>query len=135
MATAIFIDFEAFQHGNEDFMIKELCILDENAPLKPLTFVFKPTKTWDILKSSQKRTYAYQEHQLHHLAWSEGSNSYCTSCLERNIKRAIPLYRDANCYVLGKKRQISCVENYPCLTLLNIRLLILIKTYLVHLHI
>ena len=51
MATAIFIDFEAFQHGNEDFMIKELCILDENVPLKPLTFVFKPTKPWDILKS------------------------------------------------------------------------------------
>ena len=119
MATAIFIDFEAFQHGNEDFMIKELCILDENAPLKPLTFVFKPTKPWDILKSSQKRTYAYQEHQLHHLAWSEGSKSYCTSCLERNIKRAIPLYRDANCYVLGKQKADFLRRELPMLNIIE----------------
>ena len=101
MSAVLFIDFEAFQHGDEDFKIKELCILDVTAPLKPLTFLFKPTKPWDALKSIQKRTYAYQEHNLHHLSWSEGNKSYCTSCLERHIKRAVPMYQSACCYVLG----------------------------------
>jgi hypothetical protein len=116
---AMFIDFEAFQHGNEDFMIKELCILDESAPLKPLTFVFKPTKPWDKLNGSQKRTYAYQEHKLHQLAWNEGSKSYCNSCVERNIKRAMPLYENANCYVVGKQKADFLRRELPMLNIIE----------------
>jgi len=116
---AIFIDFEGFQHGKEDFMIKELCILDENASLKPLTFLFKPMKPWDELKSSQRRTYAYQEHRLHHLTWSEGSKSYCTSCLERNIKKAIPLYEQAICYVMGKQKADFLRRELPMLNIIE----------------
>lgn len=119
MTTTVFIDFEAFQHGSEDFMIKELCILDVNTPLKPLTFLYKPSKPWDLLKSAHKRTYAYQEHHLHRLSWNEGSKSYCTNCLMRHIKKAIPLYEDANFYVLGKQKADFLRKELPNLNIIE----------------
>lgn len=104
MSTTLFIDFESFQHGDEDFQLKELCILDSSAPLKPISYVFKPSKKWEALNKQQQRTYAYLEHHLHHLSWCEGVKRYCSSCVERHIKAAVPSYETARFYVLGKQK-------------------------------
>ena len=75
MGVTCFIEFKAFQHGNESFQIKELCILDADKPLKPLSFLFKPSTAWDMLNYESRRTYKYQEEHLHKLTWSEGDTS------------------------------------------------------------
>jgi hypothetical protein len=119
MSPVLFIDFEAFQHGDEEFQIKELCILDADLPLKPLTFLFKPNRPWEKLNSAQKQTYAYQEHHLHHLSWGEGNKSYCANCVERHIKRAIPLYLSAQCYVLGRQKAEFLRREFPMLAIID----------------
>ena len=115
MSSVIFIDFEAFQQGDETFQIKELCILAADDPLKPLTFLFKPSRQWEKLKSTQKQTYSYQEHHLHHLSWGEGNKTYCVNCLERKIKKAMPMYLEARFYVLGRQKAAFLRRELPML--------------------
>ena len=54
-----FIDFEAFQHGDEDFILKELVVLNVDRPLHPLYFLFKPMCQWNSLDPAKKVTYCY----------------------------------------------------------------------------
>jgi len=119
MSTVLFIDFEAFQHGDEDYQIKELCILDADSPLKPLTFMFQPSTPWDKLSSDRRRTYAYQEHHLHHLAWNEGDIRYCTKCIFHHIQSAFPLVAGVNtvCYVLGSQKTSFLQRELPMLNI------------------
>ena len=88
--NCLFIDFEAFQHGDEDFIIKELCVLDVRAPTQPLYFLFKPPTQWCKLSREQRRTYSYQERHLHHISWNAGEQHYCPNCIQRYIKKKLP---------------------------------------------
>ena len=118
MSPTLFIDFEAFQCGEEDFQIKELCILDAAAPLKPLYFMFKPSLPWDALNRDQKRTYAYQEHHVHHLSWNEGFRRYCRNCVAKQIERVFPLVTvNSICYVLGKQKVEYLQRELPMLNI------------------
>ena len=57
---AIFVDFEAFQHGaSEQFKLKELCILSADRPLTPIHFLFRGLLAWEVPKEDQRMTYAY----------------------------------------------------------------------------
>jgi hypothetical protein len=109
----IFIDFEAFKHGDEDFIIKELCILDTEQPLSPLYFLFKPTVTWDCLSRDQQRTYAYLEHNIHRLAWSEGHARYCRHCVFHYIEEAFPNVHNTTCYILGHQKVTFLRREFP----------------------
>jgi hypothetical protein len=124
----LFIDFEAFQHGSENFLMKELCLLDSNSPLRPLYFLFKPSKVWNELSKEQQRTYAYQEHRIHHLSWSEGYTQYCSHCVEYEIKKAFPLITGIKsiCYVLGRQKADFLRRELP---MLNIQEYEYAKTY------
>ena len=48
------IDFEAFQHGDEQFKIKEICVLDVDRPLAPLYVLYEADRSWDSLTSSEQ---------------------------------------------------------------------------------
>jgi len=113
----VFIDFEAFQHGDESFIIKELCVLDVRQPLKPIHFVFKAPTPWSCLSSHKRHTYTYQEKNLHHLSWHEGKEKrYCSNCLERRIQHEVehqhpePLF-----YVLGEQKAEFLKKEFPSL--------------------
>jgi len=98
-----FIDFEAFQHKNEDFRIKELCVLIAEKPFHPLHYVFKNDKSWSQLSQAKRRTYKYQEKQLHHLTWTEAASPFrhwCAHCIKIELESLGPL----KCYVLGKQK-------------------------------
>ena len=80
------IDFEAFQHGKmEDTVIKELCIMAANNPLKSINFVFRPPCDWSCLSADQRRTYSFEERCLHRLTWNEGTLQFCETCVQNML--------------------------------------------------
>ena len=116
MGGPFFIDFEAFQHGEERFVIKELCVIDKNLPLSPLYFVFKNKNHWSSLNRAQQKTYSYQSNYLHGLQWEEGESHYCQRCLWYWIKRSFPNCQDSIFYVLGEQKRNFLQIEFPKLT-------------------
>jgi hypothetical protein len=121
MPEVLFLDFEAFQHGAEDYRVKELCVLDVKKPLKPLSFVYKQTIPWDLLTPQQRRTYSYEEFNFHQLSWEEGNSLYCAQCLLLAIKEAFPLatQKDTICYVLGQQKAKFMQNELPLLNIVE----------------
>jgi len=112
-----FIEFEAFQHGDESFIIKELCVLSVRQPLKPLHFVFKAPAPWNSLSVTQRRTYTYQYRNLHNLSWEEGvEKRYCRKCVERRIQQATMMNQpEPLFYVLGEQKAEFLKKEFPSL--------------------
>ena len=117
--AAFFIDFEAFQHAEESFTVKELCILNASSPLKPLHYIYKPAVPWTLLASDRKRTYAYQEHALHRLSWSEGSEQYCKSCLMRDINELVACSTNPVFYAIGQQKLAFLQKELPELNIVE----------------
>ena len=114
-----FIDFEAFQHGDEQFVIKEMCIIDYNLPLTPLYFIFKNKVRWSSLKRDRQKTYSYQTRNIHGLQWEEGQSRYCQKCIFYWIKEMFPHCEESLFYVLGDQKQRFLENEFPKLTFLN----------------
>ena len=111
---AIFVDFEAFQHGaTERFKLKELCVLSSDRPLTPLYFLFRASPPWEKLDVEQQKTYAYQSRHLHHLEYSEGVASFCKSCVARMIKAAFPEWQTCIFYVMGAQKMDYLRHKFP----------------------
>jgi hypothetical protein len=118
-----FIDFEAYQHGNEEFHIKELCVMDSGNPLRYMMYVFLPQKTWDMVTDEEKTSYRYQHRRLHGLSWQEGYTRYCTNCLQRDIlywmSNAAATLEDSVFYVLGQQKANFLRQQFPQLFILD----------------
>jgi hypothetical protein len=102
MAHAYFIDFEAFQHGEEDPQFKELCIIDASRPMEPLYYVFQPSMNWEELPSERQSTYNYNTRRIHHLHWLDGITRYCKKCIMHHVKMKFPNWSNGLFYVLDK---------------------------------
>jgi hypothetical protein len=103
--TVFIIDFEAFQHGSEPFILKELCILDTRYPCRQMHLIFAPPCQWKELQRNKQRTYAYAIHRLHQLCWNEGSLDFCDKCLNRTLDRwLMPKGSEPIFYVLGHQK-------------------------------
>ena len=85
--SVYFIDFEAFQHGDEDFNVKELCIIYVAKPNKQLYYLYLPPCLWNSLTREQQRTYQYANRDIHKLSLDEGYVRFCTECLQRDMDR------------------------------------------------
>ena len=108
-----FIDFEAFQHGEEHYRIKELCILDVDRPLSPLYFIFAADKSWDALRISQQKTYSFQSRHIHGLGYDEGVTLYCSSCVARLMKQTFPNCLNGIFYVMGLQKMNFLITQFP----------------------
>jgi len=108
-----FVDFEAFQHGEERFHIKELCIIDVDNPLKPVYFLFKADKNWHGLSDCVKQTYNFQTNNLHQLAWNEGETRYCRRCVQYCVETIFPLCRNGIFYVMGTQKLKYLQDQFP----------------------
>ena len=113
MAHSFFVDFEAFQHGQESFKLKELCIINLDSPLAPTHYVFRPSKSWEQLDPRQQKTYHYITQRLHHLTYNEGSVYYCKQCIWTSIKRLFPTWRSGTFYVMGDQKKRFLEQEYP----------------------
>jgi len=107
------IDFEAFQHGDEQFKIKELCVLDVDRPLAPLYVLYEADRSWDSLTSSEQKTYSYQRRHVHHLGWEEGDRRYCPVCLMHYIMVDFPQCRNSIFYVMGEQKLKFLQQQLP----------------------
>lgn len=108
------MDFEAFQHGNSKFHIKELCVMNVDKPLVPLYYIFKPHKAWQLLDKAQQKTYSYQQNHLHRLYWEEGQTRYCRRCIQQHIKDVFPDWASSIFYVVGGEQKVSFLtDEFP----------------------
>lgn len=114
-----FIDFEAFQHGEGSFKIKELCVLDADRPFSPLYFLFKADKKWDALDDDIQTTFSYQMRHIHKLGWQEGTSRYCRHCVWDLIKDTFPGCRNGIFYVLGSQKLNYLKHAFPKLNVVE----------------
>ncbi len=113
-----FIDLEAFQHGHKT-IIKELCILDIDRPLRPLYFLFTPPQAWQTLSTAEQDSYDYQERHLHQLSWGEGESRYCRKCVYHHIKENFPACENAIFYVMGHEKCKVLAKMFPKLNFIE----------------
>ena len=118
-----FLDFEAFQHGDEDYQIKELCVMDAANPLRIMSYIFAPPSRWDLLTSEQKATYRFQKERLHRLSWHEGFMRYCNQCVQRDISiwvAAAGAYslNDSLFYTIGEQKAEFLNRQFPNLNIM-----------------
>ena len=83
--SVFFIDFEAFWTNENEFIIKELCIMNVNNMFYPLHYVFKPTLHWSELTKKAATTNKYLSKYFHKLNWYEGTSIFCSTCIKNNI--------------------------------------------------
>ena len=70
----VVLDFEGFRHKKSGFIIKELAVSTENYCD---TVSFLPATSFNILSSSERRSYSWVSKYLHGLNWESGDHPYC----------------------------------------------------------
>ena len=70
----VVLDFEGFLHKKSGFIIKELAVSTENYCD---TVSFLPPTSFNILSSSERRSYSWVSKYLHGLNWESGDYPYC----------------------------------------------------------
>ena len=100
MTGPYFIEFEAFQHGEEEFKIKELCIMEFAHHLRPLHYVFRSEGVLDSLPLEKQTTYRYLSNNVHLLSWHEGVVRFCSKCVMHHIEMAFPDYQSGIFYTM-----------------------------------
>ena len=70
----VVLDFEGFRHKKSGFIIKELAVSTENYCD---TVSFLPPTSFNILSSSERRSYSWVSKYLHGLNWESGDYPYC----------------------------------------------------------
>lgn len=69
------IEFQAFRGNNDEYIVKELVILDLlTYVIYP--FLFKPPFSFNKLNSKSKRTNKWIIKNFHHIGWREGHTDY-----------------------------------------------------------
>ena len=109
--SVFFIDIEAFQDDNADYLIKELCIMNVDNILQPFHYMFDMTESMGSLSKRAQTTNEYLRLWRHHLRWIDGDSNFDPSRILNDLK-SIP--NDAlfyvNDHVNGKK--INTLNKY-----------------------
>lgn len=99
--NTLYIDFEAFQHGNGSYELKELCIFQ--GPYSYMYFIFRPNTDWLLdYDDEARRTFAHLSRRLHRLHWEEGHARYCNSCVFHHITHRFTNWHNAVFIVLDR---------------------------------
>lgn len=78
-----FIDCEGFFGNDNEYIIKELCIMMR---FDTINLMFKPPYDWKYLSNQAKRTNKYLSMNHHRLLWDEGDDVMCTTCITSSIR-------------------------------------------------
>ena len=68
------LDIEGFRHKKSGFLIKEVSVFTHNYSD---TVYFRPPSSFNILSSSEQKSYQWNSKILHGLAWESGDYPYC----------------------------------------------------------
>lgn len=108
-----FVDFEAFQHGDEPYEVKELCIVDADQPFHFFYKLFGPQESWNGMSREQRRTYCYQTRHVHGIDYHEGYKNYCPYHLGKAIKDHFPGCVNEIFYIMGRQKLQFMKKEYP----------------------
>jgi hypothetical protein len=109
-----FLDFEAFQHGEGRYQVKEMCMMDVDRPFaKPLYLLFAPSREWYQLDEKEQRSYKYVSNHLHKLGWYEGDVHYGRFFVLHMIKKTFPEFNKGITYVMGVQKMNFLMDEFP----------------------
>jgi hypothetical protein len=115
-----FIDFEAFRYKKNNYIIKELAMLDVNKPLVPLYYVFKNVKPWSALTLEERMQFTFLSKYIHHLTWCEGTSRFCADCIWYHLKLLFPDCESGITYVMGGGEKLKFLQElFPKLRLVQ----------------
>ena len=115
-----FIEIEGFKHENR-FIIKELCVLDDQNPLCPLYYIFKEEFPFTQLTLDEQRQVAFVSGNLHGLTWKEGITQFCASCVERKIIEDFDNNGLLEFYTMGEEKVKFLSDLFPRLRILHVK--------------
>lgn len=69
----VFIDLQGFKHNNNCFVLKEICIIENN---KISHFLVKSPYSWQDLELKYKHQAVWLKNNHHGLDWNDGNTSY-----------------------------------------------------------
>jgi len=118
-SSRYFIDFEANQHGHGPYLLKELCIMDVENPLRNLCMVFAPPKPWCQTTPEERRTYLYNQQKLHHLNWYEGNYIFDAKVVTGQIYWFIGSINNAVFFAQNMQKTKILQELLPGLNIIN----------------
>lgn len=95
-----YIDFEAFQHGDGPFILKELCIMENQDNY--LYYLFRPEENCADMSPELQQTFTYLTNHVHGLYWEEGITRYCNTCVAHRVTHAFPHWHEATFMVLDR---------------------------------
>lgn len=73
--TECIIEFQSFIGSSDEFIVKELVVMDINTNVLNY-FLFKPPHSFQKLTPKAKRINKWLMNNFHHIAWSEGFTDY-----------------------------------------------------------
>ena len=75
-----FIDVKLFSDNNDEKIIKELCFINVDDPLKAFYFIYYEQKPWSSLCSKAQYDNNFLTNYYHLLGWREGQDVFCPTC-------------------------------------------------------
>ena len=118
MMSVYFIDLEAYVDGCNNYIIKELCIMDTCDILQPLHYVYKPNLLWNALSPKSRITNIFLIRHRHGLSWNEGCGIFDVD----NIMDKLPSFSTSLYYVKDRidGQKIKTLKYYfPGLRIVN----------------
>ena len=114
-----FIEFEGFQlEYGKRWIIKELCVLDQEQPLKPLYYLFTSDLPFESLSQDEKFQVGFVTTNIHGISWFEGTSRFCASCVENRIIEDFG--NTCEFYTMGETKVKVLSELFPRLRIHNV---------------
>lgn len=116
--SVFFIDFEAFQDNDANYLIKEMCIMNVNNILEPFYYMFVMSEEIGSFSKSTQRTNDYLRRWRHHLLWNEGDCIFDAN----KVLKELQAIDNSLFYVndeLGGKKIYTVKKIFPNLRILN----------------
>ena len=88
------LDIQGFQKCQNDYIVKELAILEVQDSSMPMVFTFKPPTFWSQLSVDEKCTARWLEMSFHGIRWNSGTIPYdqLSDILHKYLKNAKKIF-------------------------------------------
>ena len=115
----VVLDIEGFRHKKSGFIVKELSVCSRNYSD---TVSFLPPSSFNILSSSEQKSYQWISKFLHCLAWESGDYTYCYL---QQIIRSIKLrFTFAEFYAKGTEKKADTLKKLLQRDVINFEMLL-----------
>lgn len=101
------LDFQAFKDDNNEFILKEVCMIDVESGTVMLHRLARPPFDFSILSETKRRECRWLTKHYHGLDWNDGDTSYAE--LQQMLRKCL-----ANChtvYVKGIEKKEFVINN------------------------